>query len=794
MSSRSRALFVGVLLLAIPSAYAATPVERAMWQSLPTASSKLAERTAHSAPTHHLRLIPEVLAQRLARAPRETHSRRGVVVALPMPDGAYARFELWETPVMPMALARRYPAIKTYSGIGVDSPEQRVKLDYTPHGLRARVHSNAGVIAIDRRAQDNVAVSAHDYESYYEASLPAPAELPRCETHDDMSLVTTTVNAQAAQAASQALAPGQIVVRHEYDIAIAATGEYTQKHGGTKADALAEIASALNRVNGIYERELSVRLRLVANNDAIIYTNAATDPYTNNDASAMTNENQTNLDTVIGFNNYDLGHVFSTFNGGLAWIGVACSSTHRARGVSGLTNPIGDRFFIQIVAHEIGHQLGSKHTFNGTAGQCNNDNRSPETAYEPGSGSTIMAYAGICSSQNLQSSRDDYFHIGSIDRITDHITGNGASCATNINTANNSPSVSVPASGFTIPADTAFELSGNASDVNGDQLFYRWEEYDLGPAGPPTSPSGNAPLFRSFRATTSPYRVFPKLSDLLAGTQTIGEVLPSYSRELRFRLTALDNMVGGGGVSFGEVQFNVDENAGPFRITSPNTAVVWNALENHTVSWDVAGTNSAPINCQNVNIELSTDGGQSFTSLLASNTPNDGSKTVALPNMPSATARIKVSCSNNIFFDINDADFEIREATVNDADGDGVGDEVDNCPAIANPTQIDRDGDGLGDACDDDIDGDMMPNTWETGFGLDPHDPADAATDADGDGISNLDEFLNSTNPIVPDSATAMVPAVPLTGLVAGGLCLSLIAWRRLARGQRLHFPRSLKR
>lgn len=615
-----------------------------------------------------LALNVPALQETLAAAPLEgtpAAADSAVVLALPLPDGGYGRFRIVQSPVMAPELAAQFPEITTYAGQGLDDPTATTRLDWTPAGFHAIIFGLAGTVYIDPFSRGDVShyisYYAHDFvrspDKQFEETLPlaGDGEALRAEL--------------AALRARGALAASGSELR-TYRLAMAATGEYTTFHGGTVNAGMAAIVTTVNRVTGIYEREVAVRMVLIANNNQIVYTNPATDPYTNNNGSAMLGQNQANLDAVIGNANYDIGHVFSTGGGGVAYLAVVCRAGSKARGVTGSSQPVGDPFDVDYVAHEIGHQFGGNHSFNGNAGSCSGGNRNGPTAYEPGSGSTIMAYAGICGAQNLQSNSDDYFHGVNLDEIVAYTTaGSGNSCPVTTATGNTPPTVNVGAGGFTIPSQTPFALTGSASDPNGDALTYNWEEFDLGPAGAPNNPL-SPPFFRSWLATVSPTRTFPRLSDLVNNTTVIGEVLPNVTRALNFRLTVRDNRLGGGGVNSANVSFNVTTAAGPFTVTAPNTAVTWAGNSQQTVTWNVANTTAAPVSCANVDIALSTDGGYTFPLPLVSNTPNDGAQTITVPNIGSSSARVRVSCANNIFFDISNVNFTITPTTCFWADVD----------------------------------------------------------------------------------------------------------------------------
>lgn len=570
------------------------------------------------------------------------------IIYLPMPDGSFQKFKFWESPTMEPELQEKFPEIRTYTGQGIDDPYATLKMDFTPHGFHAMILSPNGRVFIDPYAKEETRY----YISYYSKDYVKQNAEFECEViyHDEY--IKPSYNYY-----ENILTPTGPQLR-TYRLANAATGEYTQYHGGTVALGLAAVTTSVNRVNGVYEREVAIRMVLVANNNLIIYTNPSTDPYSNNNGSLMLSQNISNLNTVIGSANYDIGHVFSTGGGGIAYLGCVCTS-NKAGGVTGAPNPIGDPFDIDYVAHEMGHQFGANHTFNGNTGSCSG-NRNASTAYEPGSGSTIMAYAGICFPQDLQPHSDAYFHTVSFDEIVAYTnSGPGNSCAQVTNTGNNAPTITIPSGGFYIPKSTPFVLKGSATDSNGDALTYCWEEFDLGPAGDPNSPVGDAPIIRSFNPSSSNLRYIPQLNDLINNTSTYGVLLPTYSRNLKFRLTVRDNKAGGGGVDRLQVNFAVDGNSGPFTVTSPNTAVNWEGNSQQTVTWNVANTNLPPVNCANVRILLSTDGGYNFNDTILSSTANDGSELITVPNIATTQARIKVEAVGNIFFDISNTNFII---------------------------------------------------------------------------------------------------------------------------------------
>lgn len=604
----------------------------------------------------YLRLDEGALAALLAIAPGESAAPSGlagVELALPAPDGTARRYRLVDSPVMAPELAAKFPEWRTFRMIDVEDARYGGRGDWTAHGFHAMVRTPAGTLFVDPLRQGDTDL----YQSYFKTDLPRrPDQLFRCDTDDSAADDFESPEAPSAPA-------GGLDLR-TYRLAVAATGEYTQFHGGTVPLGMAAIVTAVNRVNVVYERDVAIRMILVANNNLVVYTNGATDPYTNSSGSTMLGENTTNLNAVIGTANYDIGHVFSTGGGGVATLNGPCGA-NKARGVTGLPSPIGDPFYIDYVAHEMGHQWGGAHTFNSITSNCGGGNRSASSAYEVGSGSTIMAYAGICGAENLQSNSDAYFHRRSLDQIEAFSrTGGGNGCAAVIAQGNLAPVVSAGAD-YTIPISTPFALTGSATDPDGGTLDYCWEQFDLGAASPPFPPtSGSAPMFRSFNPVPGPTRTFPKVSDLVGNTTTFGEALPSYSRTLNFRLTARDNQGPAGAESFDAAAITVTSAAGPFQVTAPNTAIVWTGPGPHAITWNVANTNLAPVSCATVDVDLSTDGGFTFDQSLAVHLQNDGSDVVYTGAADSATARVRVACHGNVFFDISNVSFTISGAGV----------------------------------------------------------------------------------------------------------------------------------
>ncbi|CAM1346189.1 Protein of unknown function precursor containing a C-terminal secretion signal. Putative metalloprotease [Tenacibaculum crassostreae] len=566
------------------------------------------------------------------------------IIELPNANGELKRFAVKETPYLAPKLAEKFPMIKSFSAQGIDEPSATAKISIGEDGVHAIVFSvNESTLYIDPYTKDK-----KEYIVFNKSNLSDYKDEFECRVNDAVSENTST--SQQRKNAND----GQL---RTYRMAIACTGEYSQFHlnrngtpaSATEAEKKAVVLSAMNttitRINEVFEKDLAVRMVIVGNNENLIFLDPNTDDLTNDNADLLIDESQQKCDSVIGDSNYDIGHTFSTGGGGLATLNSVCISGSKAEGITGRSQPVGDSFDVDYVAHEIGHQFGATHTFNNSC----SSNRTNETAVEPGSGSTIMSYAGICS-PDVQNAVDDYFHVVSINQMWNHIQGNG-NCATTSNTGNNAPTANA-GNDVSIPKSTPFVLKGQATDANGtNTLTYTWEQIDNEIAVmTPLSTNTGGPLFRSLSPSSSPNRYFPALPTVISGnTSTTWEVLPSVARELNFAFVVRDNHSGGGSSAKDEVKITI-EDIQPFIVTNQSA---WAPNTTRDIKWLVGETNVSPVNCQNVNIKLSTNGGTSFDIILAENTPNDGTETITLPNLPATKeAILMIEAADNIFYNI----------------------------------------------------------------------------------------------------------------------------------------------
>ena len=574
-----------------------------------------------------------------------------IILSIPNADGVLERFSIYENPTMDPALAARFPEIKSYIGIGIDNPTLTAYFSMSPLGFKSMV------IGADRSAVfiEPISEDLTTYTVYKKADKSNTFNPFECKV----------INQVTTQISGETLRPNaDDSTLRTFRLAVSTTGEYTAYFGGTKAGALAAINASMTRVNGVFEKDFAIRMVLIANNDAVIYTNASTDPYTTSYNSQL----QSTLTSVIGESNYDVGHVFvrASNNGNAGCIGCVCVNGSKGSGFTSSTIPTGDTFDIDYVAHEIGHQFGGNHTFSMS-------NEGTGVNMEPGSGSTIMGYAGI-TAQDVQPNSDAYFHAASIQQITNNVKAK--TCQINTATGNAVPTANAGLD-FTIPRSTPFVLTGSGTDANGDVLSYNWEQFDnaastaTGASSAASATRTSGPTFRSYNSTATPVRYFPRIQSVLngatttAGTEITVEAVPSVARTMNFRLTVRDNKAGGSANNSDDMIVTVNATAGPFTVNSPNTAVSFVGGSSQTITWAVAGTTANGVNCANVDILLSTDAGTTWSTLVAA-TPNDGTQAVTIPNTQGTTNRIMVKGTNHIFFDVSNTNFTITTGAAPD--------------------------------------------------------------------------------------------------------------------------------
>jgi len=581
------------------------------------------------------------------------------IMELPTPNGVQ-RFLVKEASVFSDELAAKFPSIKSYVGIGIDDVTARVRFSKSKVGFHAMITSgNYPMYLIDPYTKDKKTVIAFYKNKVSKSNF-------ECLVEENVSKVNQRSFQKNANANDGKL--------RLYRMALIGTSEYSQFHltnqnvsasatdNEKKAAVLSVMNTSMTRINGVFERDLGVTMQLVANNDDLIFFDAATDGLTNSDINLLVEESQVKCDFVIGSANYDIGHVFGWVDdesgNGLAGGSVVCEAGQKAKGAAMRKKPLGVLFDIDLVAHEIGHQFGANHTQNG---DCNRNNA---TAVEPGSGSTIMGYAGFCV-PNVQNNSDAYFHAVSIAEMWNYVFTT-ATCAFEIATNNTAP-IANAGTDFSIPKSTPFVLKGAATDV-GNSLTYNWEQIDNQTATmPPVATSTVGPMFRSLPSSTSPNRYMPAIATVLAGnTASTWEVVPSVARVLNFSLTVRDNVLNGGATHRDDTKITVDGNSGPFLVTSQNNIipVQWKGAGVETITWSVANTTFSPVNCDYVSIMLSTDNGVTFDTIIAKKTPNDGSQDIIVPNLDLTNGRIMVKAFNNIFYAVNTSTISIKKVEI----------------------------------------------------------------------------------------------------------------------------------
>ncbi len=622
-------------------------------------------------------LNTELLKQELFSIVGSRPSKFSAVISLPNADGKYEQFQIFEASNFEPDLQAQFPDIRAYSGKGITDKYATLKLSISPQGIQT-------IVFRTDKANEFIEPYSKDHTVYAVfSSHREKGKLPwTCTTEEKQ--MDADIKSKIREPFLSGSSTGQLKTMR---LAQSCNGEYANFFGATGAAQVGLVLAAYNatltRCNGCYEKDLALHLNLIANTTAVIYYNPSTDPYSTT-LSQWNAQLQSTLTSVIGEANYDIGHMFGASGGGgnAGCIGCVCVNGSKGSGITSPADgiPQGDNFDIDYVAHEVGHQLGGNHTFSMSL-------EGTGVNKEVGSGITIMGYAGI-TAQDVAPHSIDIFHEATIAQIQANLAAK--TCPVSVAmTANNAPVVAA-VSNYTIPISTPFALTAAATDAENDPLTYCWEQNDnstVSGASSVASPTKAAgPNWLSFPATVTGTRTFPKLSTILSGLNVTPplpggdaganiEALSSVSRTLNFRVTVRDNNPYVAGSTIGQTAFTdavvtVTNTSGPFAVTAPNTAVTWSAGSAATVTWSVNGTTAAPVSCASVNILLSTDGGNTFSTVLAAATANDGSEVITVPSTPGTTCRVKVEAVGNIFFDISNTNFTIgAPAACGDATG-----------------------------------------------------------------------------------------------------------------------------
>ena len=606
-----------------------------------------------------------LLQDQLKHAPAEFQGiKSNTTVSLPLPGGDYADFRVYNSPMVDDA---------ELGGYRVAGPWGGGRIATSPQGMSAVLRGPDGYFVIEPTEENNGVYRVSDYSDFMAMVREAEGEMS-CGYEDDnmphygeLEVSEEMLERGAAAGAGRVLKAGNEARELRlYDLIITNTGEFAQRVGGSKAAVRSAFNTVANTINAIFENEIGIRMELTII-DTLIYLDATTDPFVNSSEGGALLGQVLPAFTAAGIpvSAYDVGHILT---GGCSDVGGvvsgrACSDNSKTRGVTCVAGSVVGAA-LRIMAHEVAHQFAVSHSWNNCPGS--EGQRASETAFEPGSGTTIMSYAGACGSQNI-GGEQAYYHVGSLEQFLTYTRVTGAAeCATIVETDNFTPEVSFDyTDGFTIPVSTPFRLKGEATDANGDEITYNWEQFDLGPDSDIRDPRATAPLFRSlFPDRDGNVRYFPNLNNIVEDIQSLSEVLPTYTRELTFRLTARDNNDEAGGVDWKELKFNASEEAGPFVVDDPEGGDI-RVGDYREITWDVANTDQAPVNCKRVNILMSTNGGNSFDVVLAENAPNIGSAFVTVPQGALTTeGRIMVEAADNVFLNVNRTVFSVAAPEV----------------------------------------------------------------------------------------------------------------------------------
>ncbi|HRP89904.1 MAG TPA: zinc-dependent metalloprotease family protein [Edaphocola sp.] len=575
-------------------------------------------------------------------------------ISLPNFNGSTIDFKIQNSRTLSASFQQENNIIKTFFGSSEDG-KYSLRLTLSQMGVMAKItettsHNTWYIMPLDMHQSNTLVMyAANDPKIWQDANFSCQAiEVPQLEQKPSSPLPPLIKMATF----------GDCQLR-SYRFAVAASAEYTN-WAGSQANAMANIANTVNNINEVYERDLTVHLDLYTTN-SIVFTNSATQPYNFNSGFTLTllNSNINVLNGAYTTSGYDLGMLFHFgIGGGLAYLSVVCTNSHKGGGVAGIASTTQVPYFEQSAMHEIGHEFSAGHSMSANTGVCGGGNYMSGSSIEAGGGSSLMAYAGNCGVLAYQSNRNNFFHSNSIQEMLSYI--GTTSCATVSSTGHSAPITSTNNKSYNIPQGTPFKLSMTATSST-NSLTYAFDQMDLyggtGTSSPPSPTATFGPLFRTRVPSADSFRYFPSLNVLLGEESGDFEVLPTIARTINFKGIVRDNYLGGGCKAQENILVNT-QNCGPFEFTNLNTATALTANGSNTVTlnWNTA---NACVPTTNVKISFSTDGGHTYPYVILSSTPNDGTETIIVPNLTTCNGRFMIEAIGNIYFNINRAPISI---------------------------------------------------------------------------------------------------------------------------------------
>lgn len=648
---KKKVLLVSALALGLTCTYGQR------WEAVSQKSSQIRrEVEVQHSYTVNLQSLRDILKE----AVETGKGAQAVTVSLPTAEGKIERFAVYSNPVMEKSMADRYQ-LGSYVGVGIDDPSKYLRFSTSPNDMQSMIIKEGIFQFIEPISTDK-----KTYGVFYKTKEKGDMHGFECNEDHDVKDISNLVENGKKMLSNIGITNRATNTKYRtFRMAMAATGEYTQFHGGTVAGAVAAINNTMTRINGVFERDFGAHFNIL-DLPGIIYTDPATDFYTPQAAATDPSLNlqlQQKLTADVGNANYDIGHVFhrnagQSRNGNAGGIGIVCTnpatniSLAKGSAFSMSPDPVGEVFDL-MAAHEMGHQLGANHTFSMRT-------EASGANVEPWGGTTIMGYPGI-TQDNIQANMDGYFHYKSIAQVLNNLESKVA-CGDIIDIVNNTAPVITPLTNHSIPKGTAYYLDAVTVDAEGDPVTYTWEQYNsVGDRNTISGDSGwgynaEGAIARSLPGTGSSRRYFPKLETVLNGVLTDKQVWETVSyipRILNYAVTVRDQNAMRPMTSTAETVVTVGTD-GPFKFSGFTTATVLYNDTTNTITWDTANTNNAPYNVAAVKIDYTTNNGSTWTDLVAS-APNTGSYVVQMPANVTGAIKLRISAIGNIFYAVSPA-------------------------------------------------------------------------------------------------------------------------------------------